>query len=184
MTIKDDFPYARTKAADMLTEAIHRRQLEGISLRRTAGELGYKQPVVLSHLLTGRVPIPVERAPQLAKHLGMDEHDFLLAVMEQRFPSISWNKHMQPAEPVTKSSFAETLETIAGTKLDLLAPEQQRVMREVAADRQADRRWLSVHEVPVITMMRKALPNLRRDGMPTAEMDAIEVLLGAKKCVD
>lgn len=166
MTPKNDFPYAGSQAAEMLAEAIHRRQLEGISLRRTAGELGYRQAVVLSHMLTGRVLIPVERVPQLAKHLGMDEHAFLLAVLEQRFPEVRWSKHMQPAGGKPRPAFVEMLEKIAGTDLDALTEEQKRVMREVAADLRAGRRWLSVHEVAAIELLREHIPTVSTDGPP------------------
>ncbi|PHP20458.1 hypothetical protein CG471_07005 [Sphingobium sp. IP1] len=50
-------------------------------------------------------------------------------------------------------------------------------MREVVADSNADKRWLSVHEVPAIAMLRRALPNIQTDGMLASDMNAIEGLL-------
>lgn len=177
MTTKNDYPFAESPAAQMLADAIHRRQVEGISLRRTAAELNYRQAVVLSHMLTGRVPIPLERAPQFAKHLRMDEREFVSAVLRQRFPDIHWEDILaQPASSV-RSGLAESLETIAGKTLDELSPQQQRVMREVVADSNADKRWLSVHEVPAIAMLRRALPDIQTDGMLASDMNAIEGLL-------
>lgn len=161
----------------MLADAIHRRQLEGISLRKTAAELNYRQGVVLSHMLSGRVPIPVERAPQFAKLLRMDEREFVSAVLHQRFPDIHWDDILAQPASSTKSGLAQSLETIAGKTLDQLSPQQQRVMREVAADSNADKRWLSVHEVPAIAMLRRALPSIQTDGMLTSDMNAIEGLL-------
>lgn len=150
MTTKNDFPFAETLAAQMLADAIHKRQLEGISLRKTAAQLDYKQAVVLSHMLMGRVPIPIERAPQFAKHLGMNERQFLQAVLEQRMPDIAWSEMFQ-----TSSSLAARLETIAGKSLDELTDDQKYVMREVAGTPEPGRRWLTVHELPLVEMIRE-----------------------------
>ena len=177
MTTKNDFPFAETPAATMLASAIHQRQLEGTSLRRTAAELGYKQAVVLSHLLSGRVPIPVDRAPQLAKHLGMDEHAFMLAVLQQRYPDISWDKHFSTSLPQKSSPFEKTLETIVGANLKTLTDSQRRVIREVVSDRNSEQRWLSVHEVPVVSRLRQAVPYFSRDGLSDGDLDAIEALV-------
>lgn len=184
MTTKNDFPFAETPAALMLADAIHRRQVERISLRKTAAQLDYKQAVVLSHMLTGRVPIPVERAPQFAKHLGMNEQAFVLAVLNQRFPHIQWEEIFAPPAPSGSSSLVESLEMIAGKPLDELSPQQQRVMREVVADGNADKRWLSVHEVPAITMLRKAVPNFSTDGISASDKNAIEAFLDPNLSVE
>lgn len=177
MTTKTDFPFAETPAATMLANAIHQRQLEGTSLRKTAAELGYKQAVVLSHLLSGRVPIPVDRAPQLAKHLGMDEHAFMLAVLQQRYPDIAWVEHFSTPPAQQHSSFGKTLEAIVGADLNTLTDSQRRVIREVVADRNAEQRWLSVHEVPVVSRLRQAVPFFVRDGLADSDLDAIEALV-------
>lgn len=184
MTIKSDHPFAQTLAARMLAKAIHDRQLEGISLRKTAAALDYKQAVVLSHMLSGRVPIPVERAPQFAKLLGMDEREFVLAVLHQRYPEIAWDQILHSSSNYTHSTLAEALETIAGAPLDELSQQQQRVMREVAADSNADRRWLSVHEVPAIAMLRRAVPGMSTDGLSMSDMNAVEGLLDPKLSVE
>jgi len=181
---KTDFPYSGTQAAKMLAEAIHRRQLEGISLRRSAADLGYKQPVVLSHFSSGRTPIPVDRAPQFAAILGIDHHKFITAVLQQRFPDIAWEKHMLGSSNASTSELAQTLAIIASPDLDTLTTQQQRVIREVVADPNADRRWLSVHEVPVIALLRRIAPNLQKDGLPLSDMHAIEALLDPKRSVE
>lgn len=155
MTTKNDFPFAESPAAQMLADAIHRRQVEGISLRRTAAELNYRQAVVLSHMLTGRVPIPIERATQFAKHLGMNERQFLQAVLEQRMPDIAWSEMFATTCNQTSSSLAARLETIAGKPLDELTDDQKYVMREVAGTPEPGRRWLTVHELPLIEMIRE-----------------------------
>jgi transcriptional regulator with XRE-family HTH domain len=92
----NDYPFAQTAACRMLAEAIanlatnHR-----ISQRRLASHLGYKNSVSLSHMAIGRVPIPVERAMSFADVLGMDTQQFLLAVLEQRYPEIPFKSALQ-----------------------------------------------------------------------------------------
>jgi len=155
MTTAADFPFADSVATKMLANAIHGRQLKGTSLRKTAAELGYRQAVVLSHMSTGRVPIPIERAPQFAKHLGMNERQFLLAVLEQRMPDIAWSEMFGTARPKASDTLAERLETIIGKSLDDLTDDQKYVMREVAGTSAPMRRWLSVHELPLVEMIRE-----------------------------
>ena len=174
MATQNDFPYAETPATQMLADAIHRRQLEGTSLRKTATQLGYKQAVVLSHMLTGRVPIPIERVPQFAAHLDIEERSFLIAVLSQRYPHITWGKHLDAGAPSTQSNLVASLEMIAGKSPDDLSAEQQRVMREVAADPLAQRRWLSVHDLPMIALLRERLGDLGNDDA----LRQMEILLG------
>lgn len=173
-----EFEYGKTLAAGMLRDGLKRASDQGISQRSLAKALGYKQSVVLSHMALGRVPIPVDRARQLATHIGLNQREFLLAVLKQRFPDISWSDTLgasQVREATT--DLVGTLELIAGRPLMELSEEQAKVMREVAADTNAGRRWLSVHEVATVEMIRKAVPTFSNSGLQMSDLDAIAALL-------
>src|SRR5689334_14158863 len=89
-TSSGDYPLQGTRAQVMLESAMKAAQATGRSQRQVAAELGYKTSVVLSHMTVGRVPIPVDRAKDMATTLGMDPDTFLLAVLEQRHPEIDF----------------------------------------------------------------------------------------------
>src|SRR4051794_35113776 len=87
----DDYPLQGTRAQMMLEEAMKRAQVAGRSQRQVAkDDLGYGSSVVLSHMTLGRVPIPIDRAEDIANALGMEPKAFLLAVLEQRHPDIDY----------------------------------------------------------------------------------------------
>ena len=67
--------YASTSAAQMLAHGLRSASQErGTSLREIGRRLKYKQPVVLSHMATGRVPIPLDRAAAIARsRVALDE---------------------------------------------------------------------------------------------------------------
>jgi hypothetical protein len=132
----------------MLFEALDRANRDKQQSQRfIAQQLGYKGSVVLSHMAAGRVPIPVDRAVDFARYLGMDQNEFLLAVLEQRHPDIDFNRLLTKgkAGKATKSDSAllDELEALAGKPLDELPIGQVRVMREVVQDANAPRRWVS-----------------------------------------
>ena len=172
--------FGDTDAARMLRGAIaHTRETKKISQRDLAKALGYKQSAVLSHMALGRVPIPVERAAQLAEHLSIDPQAFLVAILKQRFPSVKWNSEFWESESApTSKHFVRTLEAIAGRAMDDLSSAQMRVMREVAADPNSERRWLSVHEVQAINLLRRLLPKISSDGLSPEDENLIEGLIG------
>lgn len=87
------YPHAESTAARMMAEAFTKLALKkGLSQRRLAAQLGYKSSVVLSHMALGRVPIPIDRASQLAQVLQLDEREFVLALLEQRHPNIPFRQ--------------------------------------------------------------------------------------------
>ena len=160
--------YAETEAAMFLAGAIADRAREGVSLRELGRRLEYKQPVVLSHMATGRVPIPIDRAVEIAQTVGLAARKFLLAVLEQRHPSIDWSLITDPA-----SGFAGELEVIAGKSLDELPAEPRRVLREAVIDPQPSRRWLTTAELPAVELLRNLRPTIRTEGL--SERDKLEL---------
>lgn len=179
-----DYPYAKTLAAEMLSAAIDRaREGRSESLRGLAAKLGYRSAVVLSHLRTGRLPIPVERAHEIARIVGMDEDVFFAAVLKQRYPKTDFANVFRTnagdqLEPVAPSSkLAVELEQLAGEPLDELSPDIQDALREVAADPNPRRRWLAIAEVGAVEALRALRPDMALRGLSAADLKAIEKAL-------
>src|SRR5690606_34887218 len=140
---KETYHYANSTATRMLAAGIERaNQEQGLSIRQLGKQIGYKQAVVLSHMALGRVPITIDRAQDLAKALGLDQADFLRAVVNQRYPDVNWNLLSTRSQSGDDDQLPHELEVILGTKLENLSQEQRRVMREVAIDTYPSRRWL------------------------------------------
>jgi len=177
---KNDFPYLDTKASRMLASGIQRANVrDGISLRQLGKQLGYKQAVVLSHMASGRVPIPINRAQELAAAVEIDQKTFLAAVLGQRHPEVDWALITEaPASGDTRLNL--TAELTGGRAVEELTPGQRAVMREVAADPQAPRRWLSVHEVGAVDMLRELRPGMAREGLALADQRALRDALGKR----
>lgn len=172
------FQFADSAAARMLSEGLTRANEEqGLSIRQLGKQLGYKQAVVLSHMASGRVPIPIDRAEDFADALRLDKRAFLQAVIKQRHPTVSWDILASAGGSSVTDDLTHELEVIIGTSLKSLTKEQRGVMREVAADSSPRRRWLSVHELPVVEMLRKAVPAFQAEGLDRAEMAGIEAFL-------
>ena len=173
-----DAAYRDSAAARLLAAGLANAANEqGLSQRSLARQLGYKQSVVLSHMALGRVPIPLERAVQFADLLGIDRREFLLAVLEQRLPDIDWSEITSyGAAGSGAGELVTSLEAIAGGALDSLNSEQKFVMREVARDRYASERWLSVHEVPTIAQIRSLRPAIGTNGLSAEDHDAIRTI--------
>lgn len=157
-------PYAESEAAMLLAGAIAERARERISLRELGRRLEYKQPVVLSHMATGRVPIPIDRAVDIARTVGLSAKKFLLSVLEQRHPGIDWSLLVD-----SSNGFAGDLETIAARPLDELPPATKAVLREVVGDPKPARRWLTTAELPVVEILREVRPALRAEGLSAAD---------------
>jgi hypothetical protein len=157
-------PYAESDAAMLLAGAIAERARERISLRELGRRLEYKQPVVLSHMATGRVPIPIDRAVDIARTVGLPAKKFLLAVLDQRHPGIDWSLLVDSSD-----GFASDLETIAGRPLDELPPGTKTVLREVVVDPKPVRRWLTTAELPVVEILRELRPALRVEGFSAGD---------------
>ena len=83
--------YRATRATKMLAAAMRVMAVEhGVSLREIVRRMGYKQPNVLSFMATGRRPVPIPRALEIASMVGLPPHDFLMACLEQRYPTVPW----------------------------------------------------------------------------------------------
>ncbi|MDC8755358.1 helix-turn-helix transcriptional regulator [Erythrobacter sp. sf7] len=170
---------SETKAARMLAAGLRRVSEErGLSLRQLAKILNYKQAVVLSHMSLGRVPIPIDRAEELAEVLGLDKASFLRAVVEQRHPEVDWALLGTSVEPEPQSSgLAEELQAIIGGSLQELTSGQRRVLREVAHDGRAERRWATVQELPTLELIRQWRPSFREAGLPETDRRALKAML-------
>lgn len=169
---RPDFPFADTAAARMLSAGLqHSSVRRGISLRQHGKALGYKQAVVLSHMANGRVPIPIDRAVELAKALDIDPSAFLSAVVAQRHPDVDWALLNPVDESLDRTSLIT--EFTGGRALDELTPGQRGVIREATADPQAERRWLSLHELAAIELLREFRPAMVKHGLGRSDCDAL-----------
>ena len=179
MTREIDPELAESHAARMLNEGLARAsQLRGLSQRKIAALLGYKQAVVLSHMASGRVPIPIDRAEDIAEVLEIDPAKFLQAVVHQRHPSVSWSllgSQSESGDPIVNE-----LAVSLGKPVSELSQEQRSVMREVAADPRPRRRWLTVHELTAVSALREVRPTMGSEGLSALELEAIRDALGAK----
>ncbi|MGB7371749.1 helix-turn-helix domain-containing protein [Erythrobacter sp.] len=178
MTREIDPKLADSQAARMLSEGIARASSErGLSLRKIGALLGYKQAVVLSHMTSGRVPIPIDRAEEIAEVLEIDPAAFLQAVVRQRHPTVTWS--LMGAGGDKGDGFTHELAVSLGRPLKELSQEQRAVMREVAAEPRPRRRWLTVHELTAIELLREVQPAFSSEGLGQAEMAAIRDALRA-----
>lgn len=179
--MSDDYPLADTTAARMLSEGLARAKHEqGLSIRQIGKQMGYKTAVVLSHMALGRAPIPIDRAEELSDNLGIDKAAFLQAVVRQRHPGISWHLLTEGRRLSASDNLANELEAVLGCTLKDLSNEQRAVMREVAAEARPRRRWLTVHELHAVEVLRVAVPEMRTEGVPSADLTAIQALLEDK----
>jgi len=170
-----DYPLKDTRAQVMLESATKSTQAKGRSQREVAAALGYKSSVVLSHMTTGRVPIPVDRAMEIAKELGMPTDAFLLAVLEQRFPEVDFNSLFN----VTFSSNRTVgrLEAVAGCSLDDLPADTRGMLEEVVAARNPRRRWLAPAELATMDLVRSLRSDSPYNGLSDDDRQAIEKAL-------
>jgi hypothetical protein len=173
-----DFPFKGTEATKMLKAGLERAADErGLSTRAAARELGYKATVVISHMATGRVPIPLDRAVEIAEVTGLDPRKFYIAVLEQRHPGSAGILGLGSTAGEVTDSFAEELQVIAGCRLTELPVEHKAVIREVVSERHPRRRWLSLAELSVIAMLRRYRPRLTEEGLAPGEFERIGSLL-------
>jgi len=191
----DDYPYAHTKATKMLSDAIDvmsNKSNGAMSLRQIAGRLHYKAAVVVSHMRTGRLAIPIDRAIDIARATEMDEAEFMVAVLEQRYPDIDFLKLLAKGISKAKGGKVDTegvsvadvrlvrdLVDLAGKPLSELPSEHIGVIREVVTDNHPRDRWVSVNEKTVLTFLRQELPDLARDGITSDQRDNLKVKLVA-----
>ncbi|MEO1969552.1 MAG: hypothetical protein ABGW87_12675 [Sphingomonadaceae bacterium] len=180
MTREIDPKLADSHAARMLTEGLARAsQDRKLSMRKVGALLGYKQAVVLSHMATGRVPIPIDRAEDIAQVLEIDPAAFLQAVVEQRHPDVSWA--LLGVHDDGGDSMVHELAVSLGRPISNLSQEQRAVMREVAAEQRPRRRWLTVHELIAIDLLRDLRPAISSDGLEASDIEAIRRALSCTK---
>lgn len=179
--LQGDYPLANTEATKMLSQALEKaNEDKGWSQRQVAKMLGYRSSVALSHMSIGRVPIPIDRALDFSRMLGMDPAEFLIAVIEQRHPDIDVRRVLSKLSKNTgKTAKAPTsivaleLEEIARRELDELPVETINVLREVVSDSNPQRRWLNLSEVSVIDKLRKSFP---RGMLPTDIQKVVQAI--------
>ncbi|MFO6446033.1 hypothetical protein ACLBKU_02700 [Erythrobacter sp. NE805] len=172
---------ADSDAARMLAGGIERASRERrLSARKIAEMLNYKQSVVLSHMASGRVPIPIDRAEEIAMVLELDREEFLKAVLKQRHPDVDWRFIEQDQGETVSEGLVHELAVSMGRPLRELSAEQRAVMREVAADPHPRRRWLSVHELIAVEAIRDARPAVTSEGLNPADLAAVRQALCAR----
>jgi hypothetical protein len=166
-----EYPYADSPAARMLKSGIQGQKANGVSLRTIAKKLEYRQATVLSHMANGRVGIPIERAADIARAVGLDEREFLNAVLAQRKPKARALFQSQEEEVF---GLASELRVIADKPLDNLTDDQKAVIREAVSDPQPGRRWLTLAELATVALLRRLRPGFRSTGLGADDLKAIE----------
>jgi hypothetical protein len=177
-TKHSDQPFKETAATQMLHTALQRAAKErGLSTRAAARELGYKATVVISHMATGRVPIPLERAVEIAQVVGLDPPAFYAAVLEQRYPGSSEMLGLANRNVERPGTFVSELTVLAGCGLEELPEEHRRILREVVSERAPARRWLSIAELPTVLALRRLRPDMSKHGLTHDDIVAIRSAL-------
>lgn len=165
-TIKeDDFPHADSAAAIMLRNALDRYvSAPGKSLRKLGAKLGYKQAAILSHMASGRVPIPLDRADELARALDINPREFVENVLIQRHPG-AYHALQLSSSLTSTPPFLPRLE------------EHGEIIMQVLQDIRPAQRWLSEKELLTIMAIREARPNFKSEGLSTDELQQILAIL-------
>lgn len=165
---------AKNGAAEMLAGALREytsRHRGG--LRALAAELGFKQATVLSHMGNGRMAIPLERAPLLARHLGMDEVRFTWAVICQRYPEAAAAlTETGSVGPHWSSGAMKQIAPLVAS-LDEVSPDRLAIIAEVIRDSCPSERWLKVPEISAVKVLRR----LRPEGLTQFDQEAVHAAL-------
>ena len=169
-----EFPSAGP-AAEMLAGALREytaRHSGG--LRALAAQLGIKQATVLSHMANGRMAIPVDRAPLLARQLGMDEARFTWAVFCQRYPDAAEVLgETGSLDPPTVSGAQRQLAPMLAS-IKELSSERLAIITEVISDPSPAERWLAVREVAAVKILRRFRP----EGLTQLDQEDLRAMLG------
>lgn len=153
--------FTGTDAAIMLAEGLRiAAQERRLSLREIGRRLAYRQPVVLSHMASGRVPIPIDRATEIAEQVGIAPNIFLAAVLRQQHPNVDWAMISEQCDP-----FVAILQKAADKPLHSLSDGHHRVLREVVEDRQPEERWLAIPEIAAVKFLRELFPHIPAEGL-------------------
>jgi hypothetical protein len=172
--------YANTAAATMLAAGLRSAAQErGLSLREIGRRLGYRQPVVLSHMAAGRVPIPIDRALNIAEQVGISRDRFLKAVLIQHHPGVEWRLITGEPDPSLLG-----LEKAAGRPLSTLSAGHHRVLREVVEDRNPEERWLAIPEIAAVKFLRDLFPNMQSGGLSEGDREALRLAVELSKAED
>jgi len=168
-------PYAGTRAAAMLKEALARytSQHKG-GLRALAGVIGMNQATVLSHMATGRIGIPLDRVQQFAEVLDLNVEAFSLAVIEQREPamlSLLQSVYRVETEGTDSAERAGLIREIRAAKV--LSPRQISLIRDIVRDPELSTRVVTGRESELIWKIREARPMGPEDG----EWDKLTALI-------
>jgi transcriptional regulator with XRE-family HTH domain len=168
----NDYPLAKTKARRMLALGLEQKQrTTGLGQREIAEKLGYKSSVVLSHMALGRVPIPIDKAPSIAKELDLDPGEFLISVLEQRHPDIAFQTLLNVS--FSSDRTVARLEAAAGCSLNDLPDETISVLEEVVAARTPKRRWLTIQEAPIMDLIRRLRPKVTTEGLDQTDRQSL-----------
>jgi hypothetical protein len=166
MTRPIDPKLAESDATQMLAGALAQAFKErGLSLRKIGPLLGYKQAAVLSHMATGRVPIPIDKAEEIARVLEMNQKQFLQAVVKQRHPEVRWSL-LSGYDDLAEEGYLDGLGAGMNDADTKFNPEQRAVMKEMLADPHPRRRWLSTEEATALETLRLAGSRTEVPGKP------------------
>lgn len=158
-----------------MAAALEKLQKENLSGRLIAAQMGYRSSVALSHMSTGRVPIPVDRAVEFAKKLKIDPATFVLAVLEQRYPDIDFmrllvgDKKALAVDTSIEDVVADDIRSAAGSALAEMPEATLAVLKEAASDRNPRRRWMSMSELTVMDILRKERPDMLEHSLTSAQ---------------
>lgn len=144
----------------------------GLSLREIGRRLHYRQPVVLSHMASGRVAVPTDRAVDIAKEVGLPAGPFLQAVLRQQHPTVEWALITE-----TTDLLMADLENAAKKPLHQLSIVHRRVLKEVVADDKPQERWIAESEVFALKYLRQVFPNLSKNGLSEADRETLDLAL-------
>lgn len=166
-------------ARNVLQNALRRARKErGVTLKDIATRLGIRQATVISHMATGRIGIPVDRAPEIAKILEIDPVWFTKLVLKQRhrtaMNAIGIDKLIPDDRDYDSTSLAITIAEHSA--------DHARVMSEVARDIAPGERWLSVSELELMQLIRRLRPEVSTSGLSTEDMNAIQEAIDPKVC--
>lgn len=172
--------FAGTEAAIMLADGLRRAAQERrLSLREIGRRLSYRQPVVLSHMASGRVPVPIDRATEIAEQVGISPTKFLEAALRQQHPNVEWALISAQADP-----FVATLQKAADKPLQSLSISHRRVLLEAVADSKPEERWLTIPEIAAVKFLRELFPHLTVAGLSIEDCRQLRASVEIRKGIN
>lgn len=165
------YPFADTEAAIILRSALDQYvRRNKSSLRKLATTLGYKQSTVLSHMASGRVAIPIDRAAEFADHLDIARAVFLPIVLKQRHPDVL------EAVKVSAEGSEMQIGLLASVNHDSvrMTKKQQKIVQEMVRDSCPEERWLTPSEVPLVNYFRNEVPEIFEHGLNLVQLKLLK----------